>query len=101
MGSAAFKVRAGMLGIGNIVKSGCYEFVVIEDKLGEWVVVQIVLSRMEFEALGEAATKDLGVDTKGMGDIDISEWEGVFIDDLKVLLEKWREIKCLKFREKT
>lgn len=90
-----------MQGIGNIVKSGCYEFVAIEDELGEWVVVQIVLSRKEFEALGEATAKDLGVDTKSMGDIDISEWKGVFIDDLKVLLEKWREIKCLKGPEKT
>jgi hypothetical protein len=94
MGSAAFKVRAGMLGIGNVVKSGGYEFVVDEDELGEWVVVHIVLPRKEIEALGEAAAKDLGFDTKSMS--YIPEWKGVFIDDLKVLLEKWLEIKCLK-----
>jgi hypothetical protein len=46
LSSAAFKVRAGMLEIGSVVKSGSYEFVVDEDELGEWVVVQIVLPRI-------------------------------------------------------
>ncbi|VVB64680.1 Uncharacterised protein [uncultured archaeon] len=96
LGSAAFKVRAGMLGIGSIVKSSGYEFVVDEDELSESVVVHIVLPRKEIEALGEAAAKDLGIDTKSMSDIELPEWKGVFIDDLKVLLEKWHEIKCLK-----
>jgi hydrogenase maturation factor len=69
LGSAAFKVRAGMLEIGNVVKSGSYEFVVVEDELGEWVVVHTVLPRIEIEALGETAANDLGVDIKSMSSI--------------------------------
>jgi len=94
--SAAFKVRAGMLEIGSVVKSGGYEFVVDEDELGEWMVVHIILPRIEIEALGEAVAKDLGVYIKSMSSIEILEWNGVFIDDLKVLLLKWHQIKCLK-----
>ena len=96
LGSAAFKVRAGLLEIGKVVKSGGYEFVVDEDELGEWVVVHTVLPRIEIEALGEAAAKDLGVDIKRMSNIEILEWKDVFIDDLKFLLLKWHQIKCLK-----
>jgi hypothetical protein len=96
MGTAAFKVRAGMLGIGSIVKSGGYEFVVDIDELGEWAVIHIVLPKKEIEALGEAAAKDLGIDIESVSDMEMPEWKCVFIDDLKVLLEKWHEIKCLK-----
>jgi hypothetical protein len=95
-GSAAFKVRAGMLEIGNVVKSGGYEFVVDEDELGEWVVVHIVLPRIDIEDLGEAAGKDMGIDIKNISNIEILEWKDLFIDDLKVLLLKWHQIKCLK-----
>jgi hypothetical protein len=96
LGSASFKVRAGMLEIGSVIKSGRYEFVVDEDELGECVVVHTVLPRIEIEALGEAAANDLGVDIKSMSNIEILEWKGVFINDLKVLLLKWHQIKCLK-----
>lgn len=96
LGSAALKVRAGMLEIGNVVKSAGYEFVVDEDELGEWVVVHIVLPRIEIEALGEASAEELGVDIKSMGNIEVLEWKGVFIDNLKILLLKWHQIKCLK-----
>ena len=94
-----------MLEIGSVVKSGGYEFVVDEendyqdldeDELGEWMVVHIILPRIEIEALGEAVAKDLRVDIKSMSSIEILEWNGVFIDDLKVLLLKWHQIKCLK-----
>jgi hydrogenase maturation factor len=95
LGIAALKVRAGMLEPGNVIKSSCYEFVVDEDELGEWVVVHIILPRKEIEALGEATSIDLGVDIKSLSDIEVSEWKGIFIDNLKALLEKWQEIKCL------
>jgi len=95
LGFAALKVRAGMLEPGSVIKSSCYEFVVDEDELGDWVVVHIILPRREIEALGEAASIELGVDTRSLSDIEMSEWKDIFIDKLKVLLEKWQEIKCL------
>lgn len=85
-----------MLEIGSVIKSGRYEFVVDEDELGEFVVVHTVLPRIEIEGLGEAAAIDLGVDIRSMSNIEILEWKGVFINNLKVLLQKWHQIKCLK-----
>lgn len=96
LGSAAFKVRAGMLEVGNVVKSGGHEFVVDEDELGEWVVVHIVLPRIDIEAQGEAAAKELGVDIKNMSNMEILEWRDLFIDNLRILLLKWHQIKCLE-----
>jgi hypothetical protein len=95
LGFSALKARAGMLRPGNVIKSGCYEFVVDEDELSEFVVVHIILPRADIEALGEAASIELGLDTRSLSDTDMSEWKGIFVDKLKLLLGKWQEIKCL------
>ena len=93
---AALKVRAKLMEPGSVLKVGGFEFVVDEDELGVWIVVNIILPRKEIEAMAEAKALDLGVDIKIMDNRGRSIWLDSFIENLTTFVKNWYEIKCIK-----
>lgn len=93
---AALKARAKLLEPGNVLKLGGFQFVVDEDELGVWIVVNIILPRKEIEAMAEAKALDLGVEIKIMDNSKPSIWQDSFIESLTTFIKNWYEIKCIK-----
>lgn len=81
---------------GNVLKVGGFEFVVDEDELGVWIVVNIILPRKEIEAMAEARAKDLGFDIRTMDNSRRSKWLDIFIENLSIFIKDSYEIKCIK-----
>ena len=93
---AAIKARANLLEPGNVLKVGGFEFVVDEDELGAWIVVNMILPRKEIEAMAEARAEDLGFDIKHRDNSERSEWQDSFIENVKTFIKNWYEIKCIQ-----
>ncbi len=94
LGFAALRVRAGMLEPGKVVAFGGFEFVVDEDEFGEWVVIQMIVPKIEIEGLGKAKAAELGINVESLSGSERVLWVGEFMDRLKDLLIKWQDIKC-------
>jgi hypothetical protein len=95
-GIAALKARAKSLEPGNVLKLGGFEFVVDEDELGVWIVVNIILPRKDIEAMAEVKAEDLGVDIKIMDSSERSIWRDSFIENVSAFIKNRYEIKCIQ-----
>jgi hypothetical protein len=96
IGIAAMKVRAGMMEPGKVVRLDNLEFVVDEDELDEWVVVNITRPKAEVEEMGITIAADLGIDLEFKSSRERLEWKEEFVAGLKMYLEKWNGIKCIQ-----
>ena len=96
IGIAAMKVRAGMMDPGKVIRLESFEFVVDEDELGEWVVVNITRPKTEIEEMGIRLAVELGIDIEFKSSGERSDWLREFVKGLKEYLEKWYEIECFQ-----
>jgi hypothetical protein len=92
---AALKARAGRFMSGEIIKIGRFELVVAEDECGEGIVVQIIETLAQIEALAFARAKELGIATECWSNHERREWMTSFYCDLAKILRQWQNIKML------
>ena len=90
---AALKARAGRFMSGEIIKIGRFELVVAEDENGEGIVVQIIETLSQIEALALARAQELGMATECWSDHEKREWMTYFYSDLAKILRQWQNIE--------
>ena len=90
---AALKARAGRFMPGEIIKIGRFELVVAEDENGEGIVVQIIETLSQIEALALARAQELGMATDCWSDHEKREWMNYFYSDLAKILRQWQNIE--------
>jgi hypothetical protein len=90
---AALKARAGRFMSGEIIKIGRFELVVAEDENGEGIVVQIIETLAQIEALALARAQELGIATECWSDHERREWMTYFYCDLAKILRQWQDIE--------
>jgi len=87
------KARAGRFMSGEIIKIGRFELVVAEDENGEGIVVQIIETLSQIEALALARAQELGMATDCWSDHEKREWMTYFYIDLAKILRQWQNIE--------
>ena len=90
---AALKARAGRIAPNQIIRAGGYEMLVAEDENGEGLVVQIILSLQEMEAMALRKAGEIDGSAEGWDDLERQEWLAEFRRELSAYLEKWQQIK--------
>ena len=90
---AALKARAGRFRSGEIIRIGRFELVVAEDENGEGIVVQIIETLSQIEALALARAQELGMATDCWSDHERREWMTSFYSDLAKILRQWQNIE--------
>jgi hypothetical protein len=90
---AALKARARRFMSGEIIKIGRFELVVAEDENGEGIVVQIIETLSQIEALALARAQELGMATECWSDHEKREWMTYFYSDLAKILRQWQNIE--------
>ena len=78
---------------GEIIKIGRFELVVAEDENGEGIVVQIIETLSQIEALALARAQELGMATECWSDHEKREWMTYFYSDLAKILRQWQNIE--------
>ncbi|VVB71844.1 Uncharacterised protein [uncultured archaeon] len=89
----ALKARAARLAPGEIIQSGGFELMVVEDENGEGIAVQIIETAECMDALIMARAEKAGISLDGWSDQERKEWMASFWSDLGRVLDQWQNIK--------
>jgi hypothetical protein len=89
----ALKARASRLAPGEIIQSGGFEMMVVEDENGEGIVVQIIETVERMDALVLARAKNAGIPMDGWSDQERRTWMAFIWSELARMLSQWQNIK--------